>query len=249
MRVSVITAVFNCSYFIEDCIRSIISQEYRDIEYILIDGGSTDGTLEIIGKYSKHISCMRSEPDLSMYDAINKAIGLATGEVIGVLNADDLLADPDVLSAVVNCFRRNSCDAVYGNLYFVKRNDLTQIVRIWKSGSFRKSDFRFGWMPPHPTLYLKRAVFKNCGEYSLSFGNSGDYEMILRLFYKNDVSAFFLDRVMVIMRTGGRSNDSLLRICSTAFHDYRAMKLNSVFNPVIGVILKKLRKLRQFRYV
>ncbi|WP_316792249.1 glycosyltransferase family 2 protein [Pedobacter frigoris] len=249
MRVSMITVVFNCGHFIEDCIRSIISQEYRDIEYILIDGGSTDGTLAVIEKYSAHIACIRSEPDLSMYDAINKAIELATGEVIGILNADDVLAESDVVSAVVNCFRRNSCDAVYGNLNFAKRNDLTKIVRIWKSGSFKKSDFRFGWMPPHPTLYLKRVIFKNFGGYSLSFGNSGDYEMILRLFCKNDLSAFFLDRVMVIMRTGGRSNNSLFSMCLTAFHDYQAMRLNRVFTPVVGVIFKKLRKLRQFKYV
>jgi len=248
MKVTIVTVVFNCAGFIEDCIQSVLSQQYQDIEYLVIDGGSTDGTLTILKKYSTKLS-IHSESDLSMYDGLNKGIGYAKGDIIGMLNADDMLASPDIISSVVNCFRRTSCDLLYGNLNFICRADKSQVTRIWNSGIFNKSKIHQGWMAPHPTMYIKKEIFLKYGKYSLSFGNCADYELILRLFYKEEIRCYFLNRVMVIMRAGGMTNNSLISIWTTLRHDYRAMILHRIPLPLFALILKKMRKIRQLKYV
>lgn len=248
MKVTIVTVVFNCAEFIEECIQSVLSQDYPDIEYLLIDGGSTDGTLAIVNKYSMNV-IVSSEVDLSMYDGLNKAIGKATGEVIGIVNADDKLATSDVISSVVNCFRRTSSAAIYGNLHFTNRLHPHRITRIWNSRIFNKTDIMFGWMPPHPTLYIKREIFLQYGNYSLVFGNCADYELILRLLFKYEIKIFFLNKLLVIMRSGGMSNSSFMNIFTTFYRDFKSLKSNGVPFPIIAVCLKKLRKIRQLRYV
>ncbi|TCD00806.1 glycosyltransferase family 2 protein [Pedobacter psychroterrae] len=246
MKVSIVTVVFNCFRFIGPCIESVVSQDYLDIEYIMVDGGSVDGTISVIKKYMDNIDHFISDQDLGMYDALNKGIGMATGDLVGILNADDRLASVDVISSVVDCFRNMGCEAVYGNLKFIKRGKDCSITRNWKSKPYTPNDFLYGWMPPHPTLYIERSVLYTAGRYSLKFGTCADYDMILRLLYKNRVNAVFLDKLMVIMRKGGMSNGSVKKIVSAIINDYRVLVHNEIPNPLIALMLKKVRKLNQF---
>ncbi len=246
MKVTIITPIFNANNYLKDCISSIISQNYNNIEYIVIDGSSDDGSISIIESYKAHISYFLSEKDQGIYDAINKGLQMATGDIIGVLNADDYLAGEDVISALVSCFKRNDCDAVYGNLNYIKRNGLPKIIRKWKSGSFRLKDLEYGWMPAHPTFYIKRAVYKKLGPYALNFGTCGDYELMLRYLYKHQIRAVFLNKLLISMRAGGRSNGSFMKLFKGCVHDYRALRYNKIPHPMLTLILKRLRKLKQF---
>lgn len=246
MKVSIVTVVFNCKDFIKLCIESVFSQNYADIEYIVIDGGSEDGTVSIIKNYLDRIDFFETDRDLGMYDALNKGIGKATGDLIGVLNADDCLADDRVVSEIVKCFMEKNCEAVYGNLKFVERVMPYSVTRNWQSSPYNFRDLRYGWMPAHPTLYIKRTVLSAAGRYSLEFGTCADYDMILRLFYKIRVDAVFLDRLIVIMRKGGMSNGSFKKTLAAAINDYRILVYNKIPNPLFALLLKRLRKLHQF---
>ncbi|RYD70335.1 MAG: glycosyltransferase [Sphingobacteriales bacterium] len=199
-----------------------------------------------IKKYINSIDYFISDQDLGMYDALNKGIGVATGDLVGVLNADDCLASFDVISSVVDCFSKMGCDAVYGNLKFIKRSTEYSITRNWKSRPYNLNDLLYGWMPPHPTLYIKRNILHTAGRYSLKFGACADYDMILRLLYRNRVNAVFLDKQMVIMRKGGMSNGSVKKVASAIINDYRILVHNGIPNPLVALMLKKVRKLNQF---
>lgn len=246
MKVSIVTAVFNGIDFIEACICSVLTQDYINLEYIVIDGGSTDGTIEVLRRYRSRISIFESGPDLGYYDALNKGIQMASGVLVGVLNADDLFADQDVLSTVVHAFRLNRCDAVYGNLCMVDRWNPGQRIRCWDSRTYSRADLELGWMPPHPTLYLRKSLFVMYGGYDLNFGCSADYEMILRLLYTYRIKAFFLNKLMVIMRVGGMSNASFSVRFRTLFSDYCALKVSQVPRPFTALLGKKIRKLTQY---
>lgn len=246
MKISIITVVFNGRLFLADCIQSVIAQTYPNIEYIVVDGGSTDGSLAIIDQYKAHISQFVSEKDHGMYDALNKGIKMANGDVIGILNADDMLASPDVIASVVKSFQENIIDGVYGDLNYVHPQYPTQIIRKWISKPFKRRDFELGWMPAHPTLYLKKQLFKNYGDYALDFGTAADYELMLRYFYFFKLSAAYLPKLMVNMRTGGMSNASLNHRYSALLNDYKALQVNKVAAPLLALFLKKVSKLRQF---
>lgn len=246
MKVSIVTVVFNCFDFIEPCIESVLSQDYPDIEYIIIDGGSVDGTVSVIKKYADRIDCFVSDSDMGMYDALNKGIDMTTGDLVGILNADDRLASVDIISSVVNCFKEKDCEAVYGNIKFIERNEGFLITREWTSSPYCISDLLYGWMPPHPTLYVKRNVLLTAGRYSLKFGTCADYDMILRLLYKNKVKAIFLDKLMVVMRKGGMSNGSIRKVVLAIINDYRILVHHDIPNPLIALLLKKARKINQF---
>lgn len=247
MKVSIVTVVFNCVDFLEDCIRSVQKQNYHNIEHIVIDGGSTDGTISIIEKYREKISYFSSEPDDGIYDALNKGIKVATGELIGALNADDQFAGSDVLTLIVKNFVLEKCDAVYGNLNFISRNNqMNMIRRKWRSCCFRKKNMLYGWMPAHPTLYIRRSLFDECGLYSLNFGSSADYELMLRLFYRSDIKSIFVNKLMILMREGGVSNGSVYKVYAAICNDYRALVFNDVPRPLLVLLCKKVRKLKQF---
>ena len=246
MKVTVITAVLNSAPYISDCIESVLMQRHPDIEYIVIDGNSTDGTVAIIKKYSAHIHCFISVRDGGFYAALNTGLNLATGEIIGILNADDILADTDVISTVVENFRKNSCDAVYGNLNYTNRDNLDQVIRIWRSKSFRRNSVKYGWMPPHPTVYIKKEIFNKLGNYSMNYGHSSDYELILRFFYKHRISSFYVDKLFIKMRLGGMSNGSFKQIFKACNEDYRAMIFNDIPFPLLAIVGKKLRKIEQY---
>lgn len=246
MKVSIVTVVFNCKDFIKPCIESVLSQNYADIEYIMIDGGSVDGTVSIIKKYLDQIDFFQTDRDLGMYDALNKGIERATGDLVGMLNADDCLADVHVVSEIVKCFREKNCEAVYGNLKFIKRDMAYSVTRNWESSPYSLRDLRYGWMPAHPTLYIKRTVLSAAGSYSLGFGTCADYDMVLRLFYKMRIEAVYLNRLIIIMRTGGMSNGSFKKTFAAAINDYQVLVYNKIPNPLFALLLKKLRKLHQF---
>jgi glycosyltransferase involved in cell wall biosynthesis len=245
LKVSIITVVFNCQEFIEQCIQSVIAQEYGDMEYIIIDGLSSDNTRLIINKYSDFIDCYLSEPDRGMYDALNKGIALATGDLIGILNADDFLVSPDIITKLVELITIAHADAVYGNLNYVSRNDANLIRRKWLSKPMLRRDFKLGWMPAHPTLFIKKEFYELYGGYALNLGTAADYDLILRFLYKNRLNAIYLNQLVVNMRVGGISNKNLESLLHALVNDYRAMIYNNVPLPVIALIFKKIRKLKQ----
>ena len=246
MKVSLITVVFNCEDYIEQCIQSVLAQDYLELEYIIIDGRSSDGTRSIIERYTQQLSYYVPEPDYGMYDALNKGIAAATGELIGIVNADDYLIDINIISTVAAYLIRHNADAVYGNLNYVERLKPTVVKRSWRSDTASRTDLRLGWMPAHPTLFIKKVCFQKYGYYSLKHGTAADYELVLRFFFKHHLHAVFLNKLIVHMRTGGVSNRNLKGLVSACANDYKAMVHNQLPAPILALVCKKLRKLGQF---
>jgi glycosyltransferase involved in cell wall biosynthesis len=247
MKVTIITAVLNCVDYIEECMTSVQKQDYGNIEHIIIDGGSVDGTLEVIKRHKNCSTFVLSECDGGIYEALNKGLVLGTGALFGILNADDRLASPDVLSAVADRIKIGDCDAVYGHLDFVSRDRKSILVRKWISKPYSRSGLENGWMPPHPAFYVKRTALVGGISYSLNYGSCGDYDFMLRLLYKNRIKAVCIDKLMIYMRTGGISNGSLRNILMSGIYDYRSLVENQIPGPLRAVILKKIRKVAQFR--
>jgi glycosyltransferase involved in cell wall biosynthesis len=246
MKVSIITVAFNAVNTIGDTMRSVARQSYPDIEHIVIDGGSTDGTLDVIRENASRVAKLVSERDNGIYDALNKGISSATGDVIGILHSDDVFADEHVIAEYVTVFEKVKCDGVYADLEYVSREDLRKVIRRWKSGTYRHGLFRNGWMPPHPTLFLRSDVFKRFGTFNTTLRISADYELMLRFIHKNRISLCYLPKVTVKMRTGGASNQSLSHRWLANREDRMAWKLNGLKAGMFATILKPLRKLTQF---
>jgi glycosyltransferase len=246
MKVSIITAVFNGVNVIEDCINSVLGQSYKNVEYIIIDGASTDGTLDIIRKYNGQIGKVISEPDKGIYDALNKGIKLATGDIIGFLHSDDIYAHEKVLENVVNVFRKKNVDSCYGDLEYVKREDINKIVRYWKSSPYKNRNFKYGWMLPHPTFFVKREIYNQYGLFNTCFKIAADYEIILRFLEKYKISTYYIPDVFIKMRVGGVSNKSLKNIFIKTFEDHKAWKINNLNKRYYTILLKNLSKIPQF---
>ena len=244
IRVSLITVTYNAESTIERCIRSVIAQKYHNIEYIVIDGASTDSTIQIINRYAQKIKIIISEPDKGMYDALNKGIKLATGDIIGILNADDYFASEDILADVAAAFMYTNTDILYGNLDFVDVNET--IIRKWRTRSYTRGDFSWGWMPAHPTFYCRRSLFNSLGFYSLEHGSAADYELMLRFMHTTNVNVYFLDKVMVKMQSGGMSNKNPVSRVKAWRFDLKAMRKNGIKFPLLALIMKPLRKITQF---
>jgi len=246
MKISIITAVYNGGIYLDGCIQSVLSQAYPDIEYIIVDGGSTDETLSIIEKYRSKIQHVISEKDFGLYDAINKGISLASGDVIGILNADDLFADTEVVKNLAEAFvLYPSIQGLYGDLNYINLKG-DRIVRRWQSKSTTYKDLELGWMPAHPTFYLKKELFKQYGLYALDMGTAADYDLILRYLYMYRIKTFYMPLLMVKMRVGGVSNRSIKARLLALKNDYKALKRNRVPKPFYVLMKKKLSKLVQF---
>jgi glycosyltransferase len=245
MKISIITAVFNRSSIILDAITSIKMQSYSNIEHIVVDGASTDGTVEIIKPLISSRLILVSEPDDGIYDAINKGITISSGEVIGLLHSDDFFADSQVLTDVAKAFEDKSVSAVFGDLEYVSAINKNCVIRYWRSGNFNKTKLKLGWMPPHPTLFLRRDFFEKYGPYDDTLEVSADYDAILRFFQSPIMKAIYIPRVLVRMRLGGESNRNLERVFVKMKEDYVALVRNNV-GGMGALFCKNLRKIHQF---
>lgn len=249
MKVSIITVTFNSARFLEDCIRSVQAQNYNHIEHIIVDGKSTDGTIGIIKKFESGIAAWVSEPDRGIYDAINKGLKMATGDIVGILNSDDILDNDHVIFSIVKEMLHSKKDAVYGDLEYVTQEDTSRVMRVWKGQPYNRKRFQYGWMPAHPTFYLKRSLIEKFGAFETHYFSAADYEFMARYLYKHKVSASYLPQLIVRMRVGGASNATLKQRLRANRRDYLAMKHNKIPFPLIVSILKPLIKMHQFRPV
>lgn len=245
MKISVVTAVMNGAATLPAMLESLKAQSYRDVEHVVQDGGSTDGTLALFRTQGHAGMALESTGDAGLYDAINQGIARASGDVVGLLHADDQLAGPDVLGHIAEALADPSIDGVYGDLQYVARDDVTRVIRHWKAGPYSAANLRRGWMPPHPTLYLRREVFARAGLYDTSFRIAGDYEAMLRFLTAGQVRLAYIPNVMVQMRMGGVSNRSFGHMIRKSREDYRAIRRHGV-GGVGTLVAKNLSKLPQF---
>jgi len=246
MKVSIITVCYNSEATIESTVRSVIEQGYQDIEYIVIDGKSTDKTLSVLKTFENKISKIVSEKDQGMYYAINKGISLASGDVVGILNADDFYANEKIISLVVQQFKLANTDIIYGDLQYVSRANTGKIIRHWKSKPYQAGLFLQGWMPPHPTFFVKRNCYKKFGSFNTAFTISSDYELMLRFLYKHKLSSSYIPEVLVKMRTGGISNATIANRLKANREDRMAWKVNGLKPGALTFVAKPLSKLKQF---
>ena len=216
------------------------------VEHIVVDGASTDGTQEVLDRYKGDLAVALSEPDRGIYDAMNKGIALAAGDYVGLLNADDRHAGPDVLAAVIEAFESTGAGAVYGDLVYVDGEDGSRVVRYWRSGGYRRSAFRWGWMPPHPAFFVRREVYREFGDFNLDLGSAADYEIMLRFLYRHRVEACYLPRILVRMATGGVSNRSLGNRLRANRMDKRAWAVNGLRPLPWTFVAKPVRKIGQW---
>lgn len=246
LRISIITVCYNSAETIEETLQSVTSQDYPSIEYILIDGSSTDDTLKIIHQYKEKISLILSEKDEGIYFALNKGITLATGDVVAILHADDFYADKSVISRVMQAFQMHAVDTVYSDLQYVDRYHSDKIIRNWKAGNYDPALFLKGWMPPHPAFFIRKKCYDTFGNFNTLLKSSADYELMLRMLYKYKCSAFYIPEVLVKMRVGGQSNKSLGNRIRANREDKKAWKLNGLTPAFFTFIYKPLSKLKQF---
>ena len=248
MKISIITVSYNSSTTIRDTIDSVLNQTYPDIEYIIIDGSSKDTTVDIIKENESHFNGRMkwiSEPDKGLYDAMNKGIQMATGNVVGIINSDDLFCDKSAIEKVMRIFEKNkSLDSVYADLFYVAQVDTSKIVRRWITG--KQKQFKYGWHPAHPTLYIKKEVYNKYGLFNLDFKLAADFEIMLRFFEKYEISTCYIQEAFVKMRLGGETNKSLKNIynqnveCINAFH-LNGLKVNSLLYPFFRILPKLLQ--------
>lgn len=246
MRISIITAVYNNEHTLSYAIDSVFCQKFVDIEYVVIDGGSSDKTVDIIRSYRNKISKFISEPDKGIYDAMNKGIELASGDIIGILNSDDMYANDTVLHDVVETFEQTGADVVYGDLVYVSKEDPDKVMRYWKSGPYKLGSFLKGWHPAHPAFFVRKEIYDKYGIFDLSFDISADFELMLRLFEKYKVKSTYLPKVLVKMRLGGESNRSLSNIVKGNLNILRAFRKNGIFVTPMYTIKRAITKMKQY---
>jgi len=206
MKVSIITVCFNIAETIEQTIKSVLGQDYKDIEYIIVDGRSTDGTLDIINRYKNRIANIISEPDNGIYDAMNKGLRSSTGDILATLNGDDVYADQTTVSQMAEFIQHNGLDAAYGDLIYVDRHDTGQVKRFWKPGPYKKGAFCHGWVIPHPTFFCRKEIFEKFGYFNDTLQIAADFELMLRLIEKHQIKIDYMEKVIVKMGTGGKAN-------------------------------------------
>jgi len=246
MKVSLITVTYNAEKYLAACIESVLRQDYPNIEYIVIDGSSSDKTLSIIESHSAGIDKWLSEKDGGMYDAINKGMKLATGDIIGILNSDDILASHNTISKIAQCFTEKGVDSLYGDLVYVDGDDTSKVHRYWKGADYNRKAFHWGWMPAHPTFYIRRDVVEQLGGYETHFFTAADFEFMTRYLYRHRVSSCYLPELIVKMRKGGMSNGSMKKRLRANRRDYLALKRNGVPFPLFASLFKPVRKLPQY---
>jgi len=244
MKLSIITVCFNSVATIEDTIKSILTQDYKDFEYILVDGGSTDGTLEILAKYRNRIARCISEPDKGIYDAMNKGIRLSTGDIAATLNSDDVYADETIVGQMAEFIKNNDLDAAYGDLVYVDHDNTSRVTRYWKVGEYKAGAFSRGWVIPHPTFFCRKQVFEKHGYFNENFQIAADFELMLRFIERYQIKVGYLPKVIVKMRTRGKAN--ILRgILRGNWEIMRSFRLNGLRLSPWFFILKPITKILQ----
>lgn len=238
MRVTIVTVCFNAASTVESALDSVANQKNVNVEHIVVDGVSTDGTLELIKKHKDVI--LVSEADEGIYDAMNKGIALATGDIIGVLNADDFYKNNAVLSDVVQCFSDKTLDACYGDLVYVDQIATDVIVRYWKSKPYRSELFKQGWMPAHPTFFVRKSVYERLGCFNLAYKIAADFELLFRFIEKNKIKTTYIPKVMVKMRLGGTTNASFANIITQNKEIIATLRQHYPSFSLLGFILRKL---------
>ncbi len=245
MKISIITVVLNGEQTITDTIESVLTQTYQNIEYIIIDGESNDQTLEIIKSYGNQINHWISEPDQGLYDAMNKGIHLATGDIVGILNSDDIYAHQHIIEIVAKAFKQQQTDSLYGDIKLTSK-DLKKTIRFWRAGNFNKDSLKKGWHPPHPSFFVKRHVYQTYGQFNTDFKIAADYELMLRFLYRYEISSSYIPEIFVKQRVGGKSNKNIINICKANLECCKAFMINDLpFNPLL-FFLKPLSKISQF---
>lgn len=246
MKISIVTASYNSAATIADTLKSVAAQTHRNIEHIVMDGGSNDDTLDIVQAHSGAELKWLSERDCGIYDAMNKGLAIATGEIVGFLNSDDMYADPQVLERIANAFRDPGVDVVYGDIVFVSQRDTTRVVRLWTSRPYKPGLCASGWMPPHPSLYVRRSIYEKHGGYDLAFPAAADFEMALRLLDKASLKSAYIPHVQVRMRMGGQSTRNIRNIISGSREVSRACRKHGLPGGVRFAVKRLLAKVPQF---
>ena len=246
MKISIVTPAFNSAKTIRHTIESVARQTYPNVEYIIVDGGSQDATAKIVAQYPDVVDLFISESDHGVYDAMNKGIRAASGDIIAILNSDDFYIHSHVLEQIATTFQESGADSVYGDLQYVDQHNPNKVIRHWESGVFQRRSFLAGWMPPHPAFFVKRVIYQRHGLFNLSLKSSADYELMLRFLYKHQVSTAYVPDVLVRMRVGGLSNATWRGRLRANREDRTAWKINGIKPRFYTTILKPLRKLQQF---
>lgn len=245
LKISIITVSYNSAATIKDTIQSIASQNHPNVEHIVIDGASKDATVEIV-RASQSVARMVSEPDKGIYDAMNKGISLASGDVIGTLNADDFYVDETVLSQVAEVFADPNVEACYADLVYVRQADTSKIVRYWQSQNYRYGLFRRGWMPAHPTFFVRKSVYEELGNFDLEYKLQADFELTMRFLEIYRINTKYVPRIWVKMRMGGASNQSIFNVIKGNVEAYKACKKNHVPISIAFNFVKVFSRIPQF---
>ncbi len=248
IKISIVTATWNCANTLPDCLASVARQSYANREHVIIDGSSIDGTIDVINQHIDQIYKFKSERDKGIYDALNKGIQISTGDVVGFLHADDLYASDDALFKIAQAFEDPRVSAVYGNLEYVSQQDASKVIRRWQCKPFDRRSLGWGWMPAHPTLYVRRNWYSKIGGFDISYRIAADYLSILKLFTQPGFKAEYIPEVLVNMRLGGASNKSVKAIINKSKEDWRALRSCnfSVLSALRAIVWKNLSKLSQF---
>jgi glycosyltransferase involved in cell wall biosynthesis len=243
VKISIVTVSFNSEDTIAQTISSVLSQTYKDIEYIIIDGNSSDKTTQIVKSYSNRISKFISEPDDGIYDAMNKGIEMASGDVVGILNSDDIYEYDNVISEVIETFNKDNVDSVFANLVYVDKTQITKVVRYYDSGQFKPSLFSFGLMPAHPTFFVRKSIYQKYGKFRTDMKTAADFELMTRFLYVNNITYTYLDKVLVRMRLGGAST-SFGSIWFNNIGILKACNINGIRTNIFKILLRYAFKLK-----
>jgi len=246
MKISIITATFNCEETIVNCLDSIQAQGYEGLEHIVVDGGSTDKTLELIRAHPREVDHLISEPDKGIYDALNKGVRLATGEVIGFLHSDDVFAENSIVREVMDVFQSSLVDVVYGDVCLYKRFSDAKPFRKWVSKNFEASLLETGWMPPHTSLFAKSDLYAKVGEFDTTYSISGDYDFVIRLFKNEGLKSHYIPHTLIKMKYGGASTKDFKSSIKKSLEDLEVLRKNKIRNPLSALMLKKLSKIGQY---
>ena len=249
MKVSIITVCYNSEKHVRTAIESVLNQTYKNIEYVVVDGNYTDATMDIVKSYEPLFNGRMkwiSENDNGIYDAMNKGIAMSTGDLIAILNSDDIYIDAHVIEDVVKQIQSSETDTIYGNIKFVKSDNIEKVTRVWKSSMFIPNCFQKGWHPPHPAFFVKKKIYDQYGKFDISFDVSADFELMLRFLEKYNISTVFYDRFIVKMRLGGESTGSLKRIIRGNKNVIRAFKKNNIRVSFLYPVYRLVPKLFQF---